>query len=244
MVNASWGNPRNQAILESLWTYGLRENELKNLKLKNINIDEKPYPIDINVSKSTARTTPTRHDIPHIINWVSQHPDYKNRNISELPLFPSGHYGHRLQHMATRSIWDIIKKASKKAGITRNITVHMFRHTSITNFFREGGTLQEAIEIFGANAKTLQIYIHLSKEDICNKFKKSMITKEPSPKELKKENSKINKLEQELIANKKRTRKLEEELSILIKYVKNQEIKNKLGIIDLKEPEGKRTYNY
>jgi integrase/recombinase XerD len=156
---------RNKAILETMYSCGLRVSELVNLKLSQLYLDvgfirvfgkgnkERLVPIGssaikyINIYKSTVRVhqpiKPGEEDIVFL-----------NRR------------GKRLTRVM---IFLIIKDLVKKAGIKKNISPHTFRHSFATHLVEGGADLRAVQEMLGHESiTTTEIYTHLDREFLRN----------------------------------------------------------------------------
>lgn len=152
---------RNKAILETMYSCGLRVTELVNLKLSCLFLDvgfirvigkgdkERLVPIGrdaikfINIYRSNIRIhVPVKKGEEDIL--------FLNRN------------GKRLSRIM---IFLIVKDLGKKAGILKNISPHTFRHSFATHLVEGGADLRAVQEMLGHESiTTTEIYTHLDRE--------------------------------------------------------------------------------
>lgn len=152
---------RNKAIIETLYGCGLRVSELTALKLTDLYLDD-GYIIIIGKGNK-QRLVPVSHRITKQImlyrNNVRNHLDIKAGHENILFL---NHYGRKL----TRAmIFEIVKRLSKAAGITKNISPHTFRHSFATHLVENGADLRAVQDMLGhAVITTTEIYTHIDRE--------------------------------------------------------------------------------
>lgn len=150
---------RDQACLELMYATGLRASEVASLKAGNINFEagilrvigkgdkERVVPIG-----KTARKSVERYLNQVRPKWLG--------NKAEDTLFIS-HMGQRLSR---QSIWGLVKKHAKAAGIRKKIYPHIFRHSFATHLLENGADLRVVQELLGhSDISTTQIYTHIEK---------------------------------------------------------------------------------
>ena len=133
---------------------GLRLNEARNVKIKDIVDKETHMIIYITVSKSKKRPVPVINSVPFIIEWLNQHPDRKNPNAF---LFAHKRKEKVLQY-SQRGLQEIIERNN---NLSKRIYPHLFRHTAASNDY---GNLNEKLMMMKYGWKTramIDRYAHL-----------------------------------------------------------------------------------
>ena len=152
---------RNKAILETIYSCGLRVSELVNLKLSCLYLDAGFVRI---VGKGNKeRLVPIGFDAVKYIgiyrNNIRVHLTVQKGENDILFL---NNRGKRLSRVM---IFLIIKDLSAKAGITKNISPHTFRHSFATHLVEGGADLRAVQEMLGHESiTTTEIYTHLDRE--------------------------------------------------------------------------------
>ena len=136
---------RNRAILETLYSCGLRVSELITLKLSDLYFDEGFIKVEGKGSKQ--RLVPIS---PRAINEIKLYiPDrnqIEGKGLSRIMIF----------HM--------IKELAEKAGITKNISPHTFRHSFATHLLEGGANLRAIQCMLGHESiATTEIYTHIDR---------------------------------------------------------------------------------
>ena len=152
---------RNKAMLETLYSCGLRVSELVELKLSSLYLDVGF--IRVIGKGNKERLVPIGSDAIKYIkiyrNDIRVHVDVKKGNEDILFL-------NRRGSMLTRvMVFLIIKELAKNAGITKNISPHTFRHSFATHLVEGGADLRAVQEMLGHESiTTTEIYTHLDRE--------------------------------------------------------------------------------
>jgi integrase/recombinase XerD len=152
---------RNKAILETLYSCGLRVSELVNLKLTALYFDV-GY-IRITGKGDKERLVPIGSDaIKYITIYLQNirvHIPVKSGNEDIVFL------NRRGAKLSRVMIFLIIKELAKKAGIAKNISPHSFRHSFATHLVEGGADLRAVQEMLGHESiTTTEIYTHLDRE--------------------------------------------------------------------------------
>jgi len=119
-------NPRDKALIMGLYDAGCRISELLSSNIEHVIFEGDSCFIYLPQSKTKPRRVGLLFAVPHIKNWLENHPF---RNNKKAPLFIS-FTGKRL---GSDSTLYILKKLAKRAGINKKINNHHFRHVSISN---------------------------------------------------------------------------------------------------------------
>jgi integrase/recombinase XerD len=152
---------RNKAILETLYSCGLRVTELVNLGISSLHMDVGF--IRVIGKGNKERLVPIGSEATKYINVYKEniraHVAVKPGNEDILFLNRNGSKLSRVM------IFLIIKKLAKDAGITKNISPHTFRHSFATHLVEGGADLRAVQEMLGHESiTTTEIYTHLDRE--------------------------------------------------------------------------------
>lgn len=151
---------RDKALIAVLYESGTRISELGLLKIKQVQFDNKGAMININ-GKTGSRRVRLIVSAPYLQDWISSHP-FNADNDS--PVWISRENKKPLSY---ERISYIIKKSSKKVGITKRVNPHNFRHSRATHLARYL-TEAQMKQFFGwtQSSDMASIYVHLSSRDV------------------------------------------------------------------------------
>ncbi|MAW21078.1 MAG: tyrosine recombinase XerD [Flavobacteriales bacterium] len=152
---------RNRAILESLYSCGLRVSELVNLQLSNIHFN-KGY-LKVIGKGDKERLAPIGGKalkcLKTYINEVRSHQDIKKGHEDFVFL------NNRGAKLTRVMIFLIIQKLAEKIGMRKKISPHTFRHSFATHLIEGGADLRAVQEMLGHESiTTTEIYTHLDKD--------------------------------------------------------------------------------
>lgn len=164
---------RDRAILELLFSSGLRVSELINLNKDHVNLDRKEFMVRGKGQK----------DRPVFISDAAADAvrDYLDERKDSLPaLFLNNSRNTPLQgtsgnfrRLTPRSVQRIIEKYVRAAGITKHVTPHTFRHSFATDLLMNGADLRSVQSLLGhSNISTTQIYTHVTDPQLREVHKK------------------------------------------------------------------------
>jgi integrase/recombinase XerD len=152
---------RNKAILETMYSCGLRVSEVVNLKISWLHL-EVGF-IRIIGKGDKERLVPIGHDA---IKYIKIYKDNIRVHQSVQKGFEDFLFlNKRGKNLSRVMIFYIIKDLSKKAGITKNISPHTFRHSFATHLVEGGADLRAVQEMLGHESiTTTEIYTHLDRD--------------------------------------------------------------------------------
>ncbi len=156
---------RNKAILETMYSCGLRVSEVVNLKLSNLFL-EVGF-IKVTGKGDKERLVPIGSDaIKYIGIYKNNIRTHASIKAGEEDIVFLNQRGSRLSRVM---IFLIIKELAKKAGIQKNISPHTFRHSFATHLVEGGADLRAVQEMLGHESiTTTEIYTHLDREYLRN----------------------------------------------------------------------------
>lgn len=166
------GGLRDRAILELLFSSGLRVSELTNLDITHVNLERREFMVrgkgqkdrPIFVSESAA-------------GWLKLYIEKRTDNLPAL--FIS--YGGRAiasttgnyRRLTPRSVQRMVAHYSLLAGITRHVSPHVLRHSFATNLLMNGADIRSVQAMLGhSNIATTQIYTHVTDPHLKNIYEK------------------------------------------------------------------------
>ena len=164
---------RDRAILELLFSSGLRVSELVGLNRDHINTKRREFMVrgkgkkdrPIFISKTAAE-------------WVDRY--LAERHDSLVPLFISysknveANTGGDYRRLSARSIQRMISQYARLAGVTKHVSPHTMRHSFATDLLMNGADIRSVQSMLGhSNIATTQIYTHVTDahlKDVYEKF--------------------------------------------------------------------------
>jgi integrase/recombinase XerD len=154
---SKWEGHRNRAIIEVLFSCGLRVSELVNLKLSDLYIDEE-Y-VRVMGKGSKERLVPISHKaIDELQNW------FYDRNLMKIKPGEEDFVflNRRGAHLTRTMILIMIKSQAKEAGIQKTISPHTLRHSFATALLEGGADLRFIQALLGhEDIGTTEIYTHI-----------------------------------------------------------------------------------
>lgn len=158
---------RDRAIIELLFSGGLRVSELCSLNRDQVNLERREFVVrgkgskdrPIFISASAAERVKDYLDARH-----DQLPALFLNNSKNLQAATtSGDY----RRLTPRSIERIVEKYTRAAGITKHVTPHTLRHSFATDLLMNGADIRAVQSLLGhANIATTQIYTHVTDQHL------------------------------------------------------------------------------
>ncbi len=152
---------RNRALIETMYSCGLRVSEVVALKLSNLYLDVGF--IRVTGKGNKERLVPIGRD-------AIKHVNIYRENIRTHMMVKKGEedvlfLNRRGAHMTRVMIFLVIKALARKAGIVKNISPHTFRHSFATHLVEGGADLRAVQEMLGHESiTTTEIYTHLDRD--------------------------------------------------------------------------------
>ncbi len=166
---------RDKAILELLFSTGLRVSEISNLKIDGVNLKREEFTVRgkgdkvrivflSDAAKEAIRAyLSARRDASSFL-FISHDRAKLRRGTG--PLGPSG-------GLTPRSIQRLVLRYAKAAGITKRITPHTLRHTFATDLLMNGADIRSVQSMLGhASIMTTQVYTHVTNQHLKEVHKK------------------------------------------------------------------------
>jgi site-specific recombinase XerD len=153
---------RDRAIIELLFSSGLRVSELVGLDRDHINLKRREFMV-----RGKGQKDRPIFISPEAADWIKTYLDMRQDNVK--PLFIrysgskkvdlSGNY-HRL---TARSVQRMVARYARLAGITKHVSPHTLRHSFATDLLMNGADLRSVQAMLGhSNIATTQIYTHVT----------------------------------------------------------------------------------
>lgn len=148
---------RDRAMLETLYTSGLKVNELINLKIEDVNLKLKVIKCH---SKQQTRILPLGSIA---LNAVESYIKESRLilNTSECDYLFLSYNGHQISR---QGFWKLVKKYTEQAGIKKNISTSTFRHSFATHMIQNGIEKDVLRQTLGnSSVASVQVYLDLNR---------------------------------------------------------------------------------
>ncbi len=149
---------RDRLIIELLYSSGMRSSELINLTESMINIEEREIRV-IGKGDKERITFFSENSKIWLLKYIKEKKkQYKNYKKEIVIANSKG------QKLTTRSLRRLISEHAKNAGLQKEVTPHVFRHSFATELLNNGVDIRYLQELLGhSSISTTQVYTHISK---------------------------------------------------------------------------------
>jgi len=148
---------KSKLIIWMIYACGFRVSEMINLKILDINFDEK-----IGYVRQAKGNKDRMFNIPEFLMKKLKKQSEQQQEKGEEYLFtgPKG-------RLSDRNIQKIVRATAKKSGIKKKVSPHTLRHSFATHLLENGTDIRKIQELLGhADLSTTQIYTHVSTEEL------------------------------------------------------------------------------
>ncbi len=151
---------RDTAILETLYSTGLRVSELANLNRDQVDLKRREFMVR-GKGRKPRIVFLSKRAVEKIENYI------KNRKDNLKPLFVNSLKSDILddekRRLSTVSVENLVRKYALKAGIIKKVTPHTLRHSYATELLINGADIRSVQEMLGhSSITTTQIYTHVT----------------------------------------------------------------------------------
>lgn len=155
---------RNRAMIEMLYSCGLRVSELTSLNISDLFLSDGF--IRITGKGNKQRLVPVNDECSDILeNYLKEYREKPADEKSSDTLF----LNRRGKKMSRVMVFNIIKDASAIAGLNKEVSPHTFRHSFATHLLQGGANIRQVQELLGHESiTTTEIYTHLDTEHLYN----------------------------------------------------------------------------
>lgn len=157
---------RDRAIMELLYSSGVRVSELVNLELTDVDLDERV--IRCFGKGSKERLVPIGE---YVVDAIKNYLEVRMEIVKKF--CPNLFVTKRGGKFTREGIWKLIKRYAKKEKIEKDVYPHIFRHSFATHLLAGGADLRSVQEMLGhSDIATTQIYTHIDRSGLKNLHKK------------------------------------------------------------------------
>jgi site-specific recombinase XerD len=171
-------NSRDRALISMLYEGAFRISEVATLMWSQVKFDEFGVVVNVDAKTEKARYIRLISSVPALAEWKKNFPyEPEGENL----VFISAQH-HPLQYEAVNVQ---LKKIARRAGITKRVSPHLFRHSRITALHR-GGCSEAVVKMMAwghQGTRMMQVYSHLTGQDIDNEILRMSGVKAPAKSE-------------------------------------------------------------
>ncbi len=158
---------RDRAMLELIYSSGLRLAELISINMGDIDFSDRILTV-IGKGKKMRSVPVGQHAIQAIKNWLKIRQSLVNENENALFISQRG------KRISPRSVQERLKQWAIKQGLPNHVHPHMLRHSFASHMLESSGDLRAVQELLGhADISTTQVYTHLDFQHLAQVYDKS-----------------------------------------------------------------------
>ena len=164
---------RDKTIIMTIYELGCRRSEVSFINIKDLEDKDTHFLVTVR-GKTGERTLPLVETMPYLRELLKTHP---YRFDTDAPLFISVKNNEWGRRLLAHGINSVIKKASKRANISKRVYPHLFRHTRATYLsFVKKWTERELRLWFGWTATSYMPnrYVHFAQQEVNKKYVKEL----------------------------------------------------------------------
>lgn len=146
---------RDRAILELLFSSGLRVSELVGLNRDHVNLKRREFMV-----RGKGQKDRPIFISPEAAKWIEH---YLSKRTDNMPALFVRHGNGVANRLTARSIQRLVARYARLAGITKHVSPHTLRHSFATDLLMNGADLRSVQAMLGhSNIATTQIYTHVT----------------------------------------------------------------------------------
>jgi len=159
---------RDRAILELLYSSGLRVSELVSLRLCDVDPDQ----LRLRCRGKGAKERLVPIGAP-AMKWLAAYLALRSRQsrlARDAPLFA----GRSALPLTRQAVWRCVRTAARRAGITAPVSPHTLRHSFATHMLGRGADLRVIQELLGhARVSTTEVYTHVERDRLYEIYRRA-----------------------------------------------------------------------
>jgi integrase/recombinase XerD len=154
---SSMDTKKSKLMVSFMYACGFRVSELVNLKVKDLNFEERVGSVRQGKGKKDRVFNIPEFLLEDLKAQVEKQKEEKKEYLFTGPK----------EKLSERNLQKIIQKASKRAGIKKDVHCHTLRHSFATHLLENGTDIRKIQELLGhSDLSTTQIYTHISREEL------------------------------------------------------------------------------
>lgn len=153
---------RNHAMLEVLFSTGVRVSELAGLNIDQINLDRCEFSV-LGKGGKIRVVFLSEEARDALAKYLEKRHDKDNAVFIRVVTVRKEDQEKETQRITSRQIERIVKEAAKRAGVVKEVTPHTLRHSFATDILRNGADLRSVQHMLGhSSVTTTQVYTHVT----------------------------------------------------------------------------------